>query len=358
MFNRDDFLQAKQVLGRSLLPAALRGGVVGLRPALRVSDIIANVPRGVHAVGIGRKVVNGRVTEDLSVRVHVVQKVAHSFLPPAYHIPSQIDGIPTDVVESPPAFIAATESQAPTAETAAADVPGCSTDRFQRQRPLIAGISSGHFNVSVGTLGYFCRSTRQGDDPDKVFVLSNNHVYADVNQGHVGDNLLQPGVFDHGTLVDVIATLVRSVPLQLGADGQNRVDAAIGELRPDVTYVAEVCSIGAIIGTAIATDGMQVRKHGRTTGYAEGEVTDLSYDAIVGMDHNNSSVVACFENQIRIQPISPFKAIGVGGDSGSLVVEKGSQSAVGLYFANPMDGSYGVVNSIEDVLSELEIQLL
>ena len=349
-----DLLQAKQTLSASLLRAGLRGGVVGMAVAMTVERVIASAGRNVHAVGIGRKIADGKVTQEQCVRVYVIQKVAESLLPPIYRIPGSVDGIPTDVIESPPAFLTAKRKPKPTAAAA----PACSANRRQRQRPLVAGVSAGHFQITAGTLGYFCRSTKHGDTPDDVFVLSNNHVYANVNQGRPGDDLYQPGPADGGTPADTIAELTRFVPIQLGGTAPNRVDCAIGRLRPDVTRRVEVCSVGRITGVAVATEGMPVRKHGRTSGYTEGEVTDASYDALVGMDHNDPNIVALFQNQMRIERIAPFPAFGLGGDSGSLVVAKEELHAVGLYFAGPPAGDYGIANHIQDVLNELEIQLL
>lgn len=363
MPDAQELLQAKQTLSASLLRAGVRGGVVGMMAALRVDRAIAAAAHNVHAVGIGRKIVEQQPAKELCVRVYVVQKIAESLLPPIYRIPKAIDGIPTDVVESPPAFLLAKKKSRarqakPAAEAAAAAVAPCSDKRRGRQRPVVAGISAGHFNITAGTIGYFCRSTRHGDDPAHVFVLSNNHVLANVNQGHAGDDLYQPGPLDGGTAADHFADLTRCVPIHLGGATPNRVDAAIGRLRADTEHRAEVCSIGAITGVAQATEGMLVRKHGRTTGYTEGKVTDESYDALVGMDHNDPSVVALFENQMRIERVAPYAAIGLGGDSGSLVVRQDESVAVGLYFAGPPGGSYGVANHIQDVLNELEIQLL
>jgi hypothetical protein len=363
MPTRQELFQAKQLLSASLLRAGLRGGVVGTRAAVRVERAIAMAGQNVHAVGIGRKVVAGKVTEDQCVRVYVVQKIAESLLPPIYRIPESVAGVPTDVIESPPAFILPTKrrnrkAKPVPAAVATAAPPACSTNRRQRQRPVVAGISAGHFNITAGTLGYFCRSIRHGDDPAHVYVLSNNHVFADVNQAQVGDDLYQPGPADGGTATDHFGDLTRWAPIQLGGTSPNRVDAAIGRLRPNVEHQAEVCSIGPMTGTAQATEGMQVRKHGRTTGYTEGEVTDESYDALVGMDHNNPNVVALFESQMRIERIAPYLAFGLGGDSGSLVVSKDDTLAVGLYFAGPESGTYGIANYIQDVLNELEILLL
>jgi hypothetical protein len=61
--------------------------------------------------------------------------------------------------------------------------------------------------------------------------------------------------------------------------------------------------IGSITGTIEATVDMKVRKHGRTSGHTEGEVTDIEYDAIVGMDHQDTSIIALFNDQVRIEAI-------------------------------------------------------
>ena len=148
------------------------------------------------------------------------------------------------------------------------------------------------------------------------------------------------------------------MPLQLDGTSPNRIDAAIGKLLPDLNANFEVCSIGRILGTAHAVENMAIRKHGRTTGYAEGTVSDELIDALVGMDPNNPDAVGLFQNQMRIVPTSPFPAIGLGGDSGSLVVKLSTAEAVGLYFANPYTGEYGYANHIADVIADLQIELL
>jgi hypothetical protein len=296
------------------------------------------------------------------VRIYVVQKIADSLLPPRDRLPSSLDGILTDVIESPPAFIlspttARRSSRRRKSGVSVAAAAACSVNRQKRQRPIVAGISGAHRDITAGTLGYFCCSTRHGDNPGDLFVLSNNHVFANVNQAHIGDDLYQPGPADGGTVADHFADLTRFVSIALGGEIPNRVDCAIGKLRSGVASTLEVCSIGRITGLASATEDMQVRKHGRTTGYTEGVVTDESVNALVGMDHGDPSIVALFENQIRIERIAPYPAFGLGGDSGSLVVMKAETKAVGLYFAGPPSGVYGLANHIQDVFNELEIKL-
>ncbi len=63
-------------------------------------------------------------------------------------------------------------------------------------------------------------------------------------------------------------------------------------------------------------------------------------------------------DQIRMEVLPTFAAFGLGGDSGSLIVKKKSAVAVGLYFAGPSSGTYGVANQIRRVLSELQIRFL
>ena len=336
---------------------------------LTVAAAVASAGQNVHAVGIGQKVTDGKITSSQAIRIYVTQKIALSLLPQRDQLPQTVDGIPTDVIEAPPALAAkpsvrrravkaAAPSQSAAGASAAAASPACTDQRQARQRPVIAGISTAHHDVTAGTLGYFCRSTRHGDDPSQVCVLSNNHIYSNLNRAVVGDPLYQPGPIDGGVVADHFADFLRTVILQLDGTTPNRVDAALGSLLPNIPFDAQVCSIGKITGTTRATENMGVRKHGRTTGYAEGSVSDELIDALVGMDPNDPSKVGLFQNQMRIVPAAPFSAIGLGGDSGSLVVDKGSSQAVGLYFANPPSGEYGYANHIADVLADLEIQLL
>src|SRR5258707_12584855 len=55
---------------------------------------------GVHAVGIGSKIVAGRRTEEPAIMVFVVKKKPVSELAPNQVIPAEIEGVKTDVYES------------------------------------------------------------------------------------------------------------------------------------------------------------------------------------------------------------------------------------------------------------------
>jgi len=310
-------------------------------PIVSVASAMKTARNNVHAVGVGRKLVKGKRTKTPAVRFYVFKKLPESLMSAKLRLPKRVEGYPTDVIESPPAFLLAAT---------------CSVKRQERQRPVVAGISTGHLNITAGTIACFCRSTRPGEDTH-LMVLSNNHVFADVNKGKPGDRLLQPGRADGGKVKDTFALLKRFQPIALGGTATNRVDAAIGQVREGTTVDETICSVGAVTGTATATDGMAVRKHGRTTRYTEGAVEDVAVDALVGMDHNNPTIVARFINQIRITRAPDYLAIGLGGDSGSLVLKRDSGEAIALYFAGPPDGSYGLACPIDAVLELLEITL-
>ena len=340
----NDVLEAKRMMSVRLLSAGALGGVVGRSHTLSVMAAAAAAGNNVHAVGVGHKMVNGQLTDEPCIRLYVVQKLAESVLANDDLLPSTVDGIATDVIEAAPAFFLAA---AP-----------CTTARRSRQRPVMAGISAAHFRVTAGTISCFCLSTDAEDSEEAVFVLSNNHVFADTNKGVAGDDLYQAGRADGGTNVDRIATLHRFVPITLGGQTPNRVDAAIGKMLPGVTTDSQICTIGQINGAGVAEENMPVCKHGRTTGYTEGTVFDPSVDALIGMDHNNPSLVALFQNQLRIDVAAPFLAFGLSGDSGSLVLNRETHEAVALYNAGPPGGEYGLANRIEDVLAETRIKLM
>ena len=166
------------------------------------------------------------------------------------------------------------------------------------------------------------------------------------NQASMGDNVLQPGVFDEGIDPDdAIGTLSAYVTIDF-AGKTNKVDAAIalsstanlGNATPSDGYGTPKSTI------IVPSVGLRVQKYGRTTGLTQGRVSAINATVAVGYD----SGTAIFVNQIVIEP-GGFSA---GGDSGSLVVgvrRQNKRVPVGLLFA----GSFFVTiaNPIDEVLS-------
>lgn len=229
----------------------------------------------------------------------------------------------------------------------------------RRQRPLKAGSSTGHVNVTAGTLGCFVGSRRTGEKG--VYLLSNNHVVADENRSAKGDPIVQPGPLDGGKAVsDAVAVLHRFKPLL--KNKPNVVDAGIAALAEGQSWQQLDLSpfnsaYGKLRGLADADIGQPVAKLGRTTGFTLGRVSAIEVDnVVVGYDMGNLR----FDNQIEIEAVDrPFSR---GGDSGSVIMTRGGK-AIGLLFAGSENGGRGnhgltYANPMDTVLDGLGIDLL
>ena len=218
-------------------------------------------------------------------------------------------------------------------------------------RPAPIGISTGHPNVTAGTIS--CRVT----DGTDVYALSNNHVYADENKASMGDNVLQPGAYDDGQDPrDAIGALADFEPIAwwLTTLGLNTIDAAIaltsadklGKATPPDGYGTPKSA------TATPTVGMEVQKYGRTTGLTTGQITGVN--AIINVTYGSGQ--AMFVDQIIIGS-GGFSA---AGDSGSLVVTKSDnpdddKKPVGLLFAG--SATMTVANPIDLVLTRFGVTI-
>jgi hypothetical protein len=218
-------------------------------------------------------------------------------------------------------------------------------------RPVPIGVSTGHPDVTAGTIG--ARVT----DGTRTFALSNNHVFAANNGGRQGDNLLQPGIADGGRNPDdAIGTLFDYEPIHFCrflVCEPNRIDAAIALTTPDdLDSTTPEGGYGKPRSrTREAELGLNVQKYGRTTGQTAGTVTGIH--ATIDVSYRTGT--ARFEDQIVISG-SGFSA---PGDSGSLIVTKGALLAdrrpVGLLFAGT--GTSTVANAIDLVLDRFGVQV-
>jgi len=282
-------------------------------------------------LGIGEKISNGISTGILAVKFLVRVKYPDDAIPDADRLPGTIDGLPVDV------------EQVGTFRRFA----GMPNPR-KRFRPARPGCSigfedpEGQFKMA-GTFGAVV--TKGG----KTYVLSNNHVLADENNLPIGSPIFQPGLLDGGkTSKDRIASLSKFIALDPSAT--NDVDCAIAEASSASVLSKDILFIGAPSGTAQAEIDMQVHKFGRTTGYRAGRITSVETDVTVGYEMGDVQ----FNDQILIvgHNAQPFSA---AGDSGSLIVERGTSRAVGLLFAG--SSSHTIANHIGNVLQALGVTL-
>jgi hypothetical protein len=220
--------------------------------------------------------------------------------------------------------------------------PVDATVRFDRPVPI--GVSTGHPAVTAGTI---CCRVRNAFG---VFVLSANHIFADINRAFLDDPVLQPGPFDGGEAPqDEIAELFDFEPIEFEGV-ENVMDAAIA-----LTTLEEVENATPSDGYGVPYSrvarprpGMPVMKYGRTTNLTRGAIEAIN----VTVDVDYRVGVARFVQQILISG----DGFAAGGDSGSLVVAdraRGIRKPVGLLFAG--SGSIAVANRIDLVLERFGV---
>ena len=294
-------------------------------------------------VGIGEKISDGKQTGVLAVKFLVRMKFAKSDLKSDHVLPKEIDGIPTDVEE------VGTFRRFASAGTArgwarAVAMPNPRT-KFRPAQPgcSIGFQDPGNQFVMAGTFGALVK------DKGGLYVLSNNHVLADENRLPAGAPIFQPGLLDGGNAsTDKIAALTKFVTLNAGSP--NTVDCAIAEAASQTIVSNDILHIGPPQGTEAAVIDMAVHKFGRTTGYTVGQVTSIDTDVTVGYDLGNLT----FTGQIIIVG-NAGTSFSNAGDSGSLILERGTNKAVGLLFAG--SSSHTIANHIDDVLKALGVSL-
>ena len=300
----------------------------------------------VVGVGIGEKLAGDRPTGTLAVKFLVRMKYAETDLETKTILPKDIDGMPTDVEE-----VGLFRRLAATGAARARRHPhlgGPMPNPRTKIRPAQPGCSIGfedpnHQFVMAGTFGALVKNGAA------VYVLSNNHVLADENRLPTGAKIFQPGLLDGGNVAtDQIAELTKFIPLQ--AQSPNKVDCAIAKLIKQGIAVRDILFIGAPQGVADAVMDMMVHKFGRTTSYTSGHVTSIDTDVTVQYETGTYT----FSEQIIIVGHNniPFSD---AGDSGSLILQRGTNKAVGLLFAGSR--SHTIANHFSDVLQALNVTL-
>jgi hypothetical protein len=306
----------------------------------------------VVGVGVGVKWTDGEPTGEPAVLVLVTHKVAPEHLSKADLVPKKIQDMQTDVLAVGQLF----------AGQGSASDTGIQT-LAKRLRPVEGGYSVGHFQITACTVATGVYDLLPGAStnsanpvhgvgiPSKFYILSNNHVLANVNAAAPGDPILQPGPFDGGVNpADKIAVLTRFVPIQLFppvalALQNNFVDCAIAE-GPFHDLDREIYWGGYVRGwrrraLVLQMVGQTIKKTGRTTNFTTGRITAVN--ATVDVNYG-SGRVGRMKDQIVTTNIS------AGGDSGSL-----DNVAVGLLFAGSAQAT--ILNQIENVRTLLRVEV-
>jgi hypothetical protein len=215
-------------------------------------------------------------------------------------------------------------------------------DTTARYRPAPIGVSTGHPEITAGTIG-----ARVKDRMGNVYALSNNHVYANQNDAIIGDSALQPGPYDSGNdPADKIGELYDFEPIDFSSSGENFMDAAIAFSSIDVLgnstlpdgYGTPNSSIfGDLNGDGFFDNKndlltLPVQKYGRTTGLTHGQVSAINVFVEVCYEQFWFLCIksAYFYDQIQISTAGFCSP----GDSGSLIVtDDENKNPVALLFA-------------------------
>jgi hypothetical protein len=138
-----------------------------------------------------------------------------------------------------------------------------------------------------------------------------------------------------------------------------KIDAAIASIS-DVNLVTS--KQGSFYDTPASVRdpnlGERVKKVGRTTELTHG-IVESRIPSLVPLPYKSrmfSAVVNYAEVwMVRKEGGEPF---ALPGDSGSLVVSAKGDASVGLLFAATLDGEYGIVSAIPEVLKHFSARLV
>lgn len=282
------------------------------------------MPPGVVGFGFGVKRRGGQVVPGSCIRIYVRRKLDQGDLPEHLFIPKTIDGVMTDIIEAP--VIAAQSA---------------------------LGDSIGTQSANIGTIGCVV------SDGTSQFVLSNNHVLADLNQRAADDPIFMPSLFENGS-APAVAQLV-AYPKVLFQGSNNQYDAAMARLNDGIAIdltlpgggnlaanVAPVARLMAVSKVGAATQ--------QTTGTIDGvnENIDVTY-------FNDPARTAHFVGQMAILGDNP--PFSADGDSGSLVWTATGYQPVGLLLggSQAVPGAslpHSFASPLQPILDRLKVTLV
>ena len=262
------------------------------------------------------KLVKGKPTAIMAIRVFVEKKLPKSKIPAGNALPKKIGNIPVDVEQ-----IGRIEPLDTCANYGAHPIrPIPNRGRFV---PVLGG-ASGHYtaNSRCATLGYFVRDRRPMHPPQKPqwYALSCAHVLQPPPALSAQNETIQPSIGDGG------------IPPQhwIGKESlytYDDVDAAISQI--DIGARAELIDLPVPVGTGEPEIGMTVAKSGRTTGVTHGTITadriELNFQRW-GTSPNPVRFIHVFQIERE------HGCFACGGDSGSLIIQPARKIAIGLLF--------------------------
>ena len=301
----------------------------------------------VNGVGFGEKIINGVKTLEPCIHVLVNNKVSKKYLSNNNIIPKTFMGIKTDVIEI-------------------GKVKINSNPVFPiRKRPLESGVVIGLMGkIPSGTMCCIVSKEKEiesdeSDDEEtednnivtlEYFMLSNNHVIANLNDASIGSLIIQPSKFYNGIFPkDLVGVLETFIPIKFIKDNSkpiNYMDCAIARITNKNFISNKILDSDKINGLDTAKLNVNVKKIGFYSGLTRGKVSTLDTTITVEFDKKKE---ALFKNQITTEiETSP-------GDSGSAILTD-ENKIIGMHMAGTGKG-YSIGNNINEILKELKVDL-
>lgn len=354
---------------------------IGIKNELTEKWLKKRRSANIHAIGVGK--IEG--TDEFCIQVFVEDANGEMLEdPPTRLLPERYRSLPIVIYEMPRADFLSFRVNLE---------DDFSADEARRPHEILkGGISGANANLAndFGTIGYFFRPNFIDNAAHiflkkHVYLLSNSHVFADLNKDEKDDSdlILHPSPGDPAAS-KAVAELYDYTPIIFGGDVENPnfVDAAIAKLFSGQTHRKEIARIGKI-ENYLSKEQVELRsncqKFGRTTGFTRGKI--FSIHLSIWVKYSAKGKEAFFKDQFLIVPTDNSSFVR-GGDSGSLVVDD-ANNAVGLIFAGagektalqfsdieqaldlenilaaqtPRIEHFGVANSISDVMKTFRIKL-
>jgi len=269
-------------------------------------------------IGVSEKRTSRRPCGIAAVTFYVERKLPKSRLTRRLMLPGAIAGMTCDVVACGKVRPA---------------VAGSPSDPLD---PLIPGAQVQVTGSKAGTLGAFVR-----DAAGDICLISNCHVLSP-DLASPSQGVHQPAIGYGGSRQ--VATVKKVVPIS--ASDSNLVDVGLAKLDSGVQYQSAIPGVGSINGTGLPSRSEPVAKYGQATLETFGQFDSIDADIVVPFDF----MTATFANVYAFRPSS----FADEGDSGSIVVEKRTGTAVGLLFATSPLLKFAIsIEAIDNALSGL-----
>jgi len=276
----------------------------------------------VVGVGVGYKIRKGVRTSIPCIIVLVTKKLPKEVLSPRDLIPEELEGVPTDVVESGDFYAYGLGAIARVPYIVLVD-----RERTERFDPVPVGVSIGNEKITSGTSNILVE-----DEEGELFTTSNAHVLtsylATCERPKRGEAIYQPGRIFGGTPKDNLCARLAGwepiVPTTINGD------FAWARIRDDVVereWINVLYGLGVGIhsvvseddfepGTAVVSDGLN--------GVYYGKITALHTDVKVHYGCHVKLVKDCIVTT----------RVGAPGSSGSpLLIESDPGVMIGYLFA-------------------------